>query len=752
MKKILYSIFCLLLLLKITGCEKDTEPTLFPPVTVTGEAESITRFEAKLTGTVTSDPESEAGQTHDVYFLYSHLSPNLLDHPDTIPATAGEKNWYTALLKDLKAGERYYYCIVASSAHTSVKGEITSFTTLSTEEPTVSIQPIGNSESSISLKGEVTEDGGAAIIKRGFVYRIDTGDDSELTTDNGTNVEGTPGEGMDFYAIISGEIKPATAYIIRAYAVNKEQKRGYSDTIRVVTDEKKVPVLITGEPVNLTAYTAQLHATIVTDNNSKVIKRGICYSSETSNPTISNPYKLSESTENEFDVTLTDLEPGKTYYYCAYAENSKGPGYGEVRTFTLPQPQTLMLSAPNVSNITIETADVTSTITIPEGSSILQKGVCYSSNVLEPTTSENCVIDPTTDNQITLKLEGLTEGTRYYIRAFAVSRDATYYSTSSTEFTTVQTTRPEVGNVKVSGITLNAAAFSAKILADGGAAVSAKGFCYSKINQNPTLEDLTVADLSDGTEINAQTDHLEEGTTYYVRAYATNKNGTTYSNTASFKTIEYFKPTVSELISVTVNDDNATMQAVILDKGGLEIKECGFCWSSTSSEPDISHDKKVTSTPGQTTFQGVLTELAYNTSYYVRAYATNEKGTGYSGFITIRTGSSEKPTMGTLTTENVTQTSIDVTAKIIDDGGSSIEEKGFCYSTSGNPTVEDNPTPVTESGNTLSKTLTGLQSYTKYYIRAYAWNKNGITYSNMVTVTTKKTNPDIDDPVSPGSK
>lgn len=37
-----------------------------------------------------------------------------------------------------------------------------------------------------------------------------------------------------------------------------------------------------------------------------------------------------------FSTTITGLESGTTYYYQAYAVNSKGSGYGEIKSFTVP--------------------------------------------------------------------------------------------------------------------------------------------------------------------------------------------------------------------------------------------------------------------------------------------------------------------------------------------------------------------------------------------------------------------------------
>ena len=71
-------------------------------------------------------------------------------------------------------------------------------------------------------------------------------------------------------------------------------------------------------------------------------------------------------------------------------------------------------------------------------------------------------------------------------------------------------------------------------------------------------------------------------------------------------------------------------------------------------------------------------------------------------------------------------------------------------------TAQSNSTPNTTNGklikstqttsNAFSAKLTGLGTYTYYYVRAYAKNKNGIAFSSgYVTFTTLQSTPDPDD-------
>ena len=76
----------------------------------------------------------------------------------------------------------------------------------------------------------------------------------------------------------------------------------------------------------------------------------------------------------------------------------------------------------------------------------------------------------------------------------------------------------------------NAAKFTANVTKDGGETVTATGFCYSVNNQEPTINDTKIAIGSGLGEFTGITGALVPGITYYVRAYATNYEGTGYSD------------------------------------------------------------------------------------------------------------------------------------------------------------------------------------------------------------------------------
>jgi beta-xylosidase len=102
-------------------------------------------------------------------------------------------------------------------------------------------------------------------------------------------------------------------------------------------------------------------------------------------------------------------------------------------------------------------------------------------------------------------------------------------------------------------------------------------------------------------------------------------------------------------------------------------------------------------------------------------------------------GTTDDTFVSTPTVTAVTTNSAVVTAKTT---GTSIRERGVCYSTSANPTVNDSK--KTSATGEMSITLSGLAASTTYHVRAYAQSGAGVTYSKDVSFTTLEEASDTD--------
>jgi uncharacterized protein (TIGR02145 family) len=198
------------------------------------------------------------------------------------------------------------------------------------------------------------------------------------------------------------------------------------------------------------------------------------------------------------------------------------------------------------------------------------------------------------------------------------------------------------------------------------------------------------------------------------------------------------KVTPPILLTAAVSDITA-LSAVsgyeILNDGGSELGKCGICWS-THHNP-TTDDSKAYVRPGRDTFALAITDLTANTTYYVRAFAFYNDGISYGNEISFVTSQILVLPPTVITTGiRLYETYMIADLKIISDGGGIICLRGICWSTSSNPTIDDDKTidntPFDSFGSVIR---TGLKLNTTYYFRAYAVNNAGIGYGNELAFT-----------------
>ena len=292
---------------------------------------------------------------------------------------------------------------------------------------------------------------------------------------------------------------------------------------------------------------------------------------------------------------------------------------------------------------------------------------------------------------------------------------------------------PTLTTTALTNITINSVTSGGVIKSDGGAEVTARGVCWST-SANPTVGG---THTSDGTGVGSFVSNvtgLTPNTQYHIRAYATNKAGTSYGNDLSFTTTPIVVPTLTTVDVTSITLNSAVSGGSITADGNAAITAKGVCWS-TSQTPTLS-DSTTSDGTGTGDFISMMTQLDPNTTYYVRAYATNSAGTGYGNEVSFTTNSILVATLTTAAATSVTQTTATLGGNITADGGGAITAKGVCWSTSTGPTLADTFTSDgTGSGDFVSN-LTGLTPGTKYYVRAYATNSAGTAYGDEVAFTT----------------
>ncbi|MEI7897687.1 MAG: DUF1566 domain-containing protein [bacterium] len=351
---------------------------------------------------------------------------------------------------------------------------------------------------------------------------------------------------------------------------------------------------------------------------------------------------------------------------------------------------------------------------------------------------------PTVDvNKITLgqlgqtgsfsgKIPGLSPKTVYYLKAWVSSENGVVYG-DLISFTTPDL--PSLITAAITNITNNSAVSGGTVLSDGGSLMTAHGICWST-SKNP---DLSVNHTNDsiGTGVFVSTiSGLIEGTKYYVRSFGTNYYGTRYGNEVNFIAGHSQSiPIVTTADVLNIGSMTATSGGEVTSDEGFTVIEHGVCWSITPNP--TTTDSKTNDGSGIGQFISSVTALTANTTYYLKAYATNEKGTGYGEQKSFTTKPNPvEPTVITTPITDITTTSAISGGTVQDNGGATVTRRGICWSTIQNPTIGNPHTNDGSGTGVFFSSLTTLTPNTLYYVRAYAINNVGTSYGNEVDFTT----------------
>ena len=341
--------------------------------------------------------------------------------------------------------------------------------------------------------------------------------------------------------------------------------------------------------------------------------------------------------DGEWSGNFTQLAPGLGYMYYSNKTNpvdivigSAAPGL----SITLDYP----------TEVNATTATCSGTVSMEAGNSlrIILKGICWGINP-NPTLNDNYLELGNETGQFSGTMTELAPVSMYFARAFAVTPTGIFYS-SQQSFTTLQIIYlPTVTTNTVSDIQPNTAICGGNVTSDGNGTVTARGVCWSTSN-NPTIAN-NHTDNGNGTgSFSSTITGLSPATTYYVRAYATNETGTAYGPSRTFTT-SVALPTVTTANLYDIGPTSAFGGGNVTDAGGGTITARGVCWCTSGNIPTIA-DSHTDDGTGTGSFYSIITGVTPGTTYYIRAYATNEAGTSYGIIRTFSTMSGSNSSVG----------------------------------------------------------------------------------------------------------
>ncbi len=304
---------------------------------------------------------------------------------------------------------------------------------------------------------------------------------------------------------------------------------------------------------------------------------------------------------------------------------------------------------------------------------------------------------------------------------------------------------PQLTTEVASSITASAAVVGGNIISDGGSTITSRGICWS-IDPNPVVSSAFKTTEGSGTGLFASTiQNLDPDTKYFARSYAVNGAGTAYGNEISFVTNKPVDPSLLPTVStadVIYSDGTlASCGGTITADGGYAITARGVCWAQGTT-PTLNNFF-TTDGAGGGSFSSNLAGLLAGKTYFVRAYATNEKGTSYG--ISYAFTTRNLPSLATAAVTGIQGFAAISGGEITSDGGSSIIERGICWSNLPDPNLNNSGKIILGSGTgSFSGLMKGLDMNSTYYVRAFAKNQMGISYGNQFSFTTANKIIDID--------
>lgn len=680
---------------------------------------SITAHSAKCKGYVESDGGYKVTQRGTCWS--THHDPTIDDNCTKDGSGLEE---FTSLLNNLKENTTYYVRAYATNSTDTKYGEEKSFTTKDGLAVVIANNVPDSTVTATSFiaYGSVTEDCDIPVTERGFCYAT-----TQYPTVEGKHKAVGSGRGS-FQTTISG-LEYATTYYVRAYAINATATV-YSDKQFEVKTLSGLPKVITDEQVtNISSVRATCGGNVTDDGTLTVTARGVCYGIE-QQPTIEGLHTTDGRGLGEFTSNMKDLKDKTTYYVRAYATTDAGTTYGAERSFKTENGIPVVL-IDTIYEPTANSVACKGNVTGDGGVTVTERGFCYSLNQYPINTSDHVAIGNGM-GEFTGSLTGLALNTTYYIRAYAVNSLGVGYSEQQSFTTKNGLPTVKTGEATVTAVSIST---SGEVLDNGGYAVTERGVCYSVTNSEPTIIDEKILGGKGNGTFNVTITGLEAATTYHLRAYATNENGTAYGEAVDVITKDGNATVeLGEVINITAL--TASTSVTVTDANGANLKSCGICWA-TNPNPTLE-DSSVVAKGKQlnTAYECNIADLNPNTTYYVRAYATTDIATSYSEQRTFTT------TIGlpVVSIASITPAakSLTCSGEITDNGGYPVTERGFCYSqTNSEPTILDTKLSSGSGNGTFNVTFTELSPSTTYYVRAYATNRNGTSYSEISSMATK---------------
>ena len=335
---------------------------------------------------------------------------------------SGVQNW-SSVISGLAPAVTYYARAYATNGLGTAYGDTIGFTTPALPPTVITTLASNLTSATATTGGNVTFAGGLTVTERGVCWN---------TTGNPTIADNhiASGSGLGAFTITLTALTPATTYYIRAYAINSHDTAyGNEDTITTLT----LPTVLTAAISNVYVTTATCGGNVTDDGGATVTARGVCWST-TLWPTTADSHTTDGTGAGSFISSITGLSASTKYYVRAYATNSVGTAYGDtVSLTTIGLPPTVTTTA--ASSVTANSAVTGGDVISDGGVPVTERGICWNTTG-NPTMADNVIASGSGTGSFSVNMTGLSGGTTYYVKAYAINAVDTSYG-STINYTTL---------------------------------------------------------------------------------------------------------------------------------------------------------------------------------------------------------------------------------------------------------------------------------------------------------------------------